>query len=284
MSVSEAAPEVVPPQARGFSGWWHSRSGQRARFAVTYVIILIFLYLVLRRLGLDTSFQRKWLPYIARGIPMTLFVSAASISLAIVLALLGALGRISTNPVFNSISTFYISIIRGTPLIVQIFFVYLALPQIAQTFPDKPWSHWLILPATLSGILALGVNYGAYMTEIFRAGIQSIPHGQREAALALGMTYGQMMRRIILPQALRVIIPPTGNEFIAMLKDSALVSFMGVHELFWRAQKVGRQYFRSMETLLIAAAFYWMVTMIFENIQRQIERRLGKSERQMVLH
>ncbi len=275
---------IAPPRARGFSGWWHSSSGQRLQFGMAYIVILAALYMVLRRLGLDTSFQLKWLPFIAQGIPVTLFVSAASIVLAMILAMLGALGRISKNPVFNSLATFYISIVRGTPLIVQIFFVYLALPQIAQTFPNQPWSKLLIMPAIVAGILALGVNYGAYMTEIFRAGIQSIPHGQREAAMALGMTYGQMMRRVILPQALRVIIPPTGNEFIAMLKDSALVSFMGVQEMFWRAQKVGRQYFRSLETLLIAAAFYWIVTMIFENIQRSIERRLGKSERQIVSH
>ncbi len=102
------------------------------------------------------------------------------------------------------------------------------------------------------------MNYGAYMTETFRAGIQSIGKGQREAAAALGMTYWQTMRLIILPQAARVVIPPVGNEFIAMTKDSALVSVIGVQELLWRSQKVGQQYFHSMETLLIAAVFYWM--------------------------
>ena len=275
---------LAPPRARGFWGWWHSPSGRRAQFIVVYAVILFLLFLILRRLGLDTSFQLKWLPFIAGGIPVTLLVCFGSIALAVVLALLGALGRISRNPVFNGMATFYISIIRGTPLIVQIFFIYLALPQIAQTFPDRTWSRLLILPPIAAGILALGVNYGAYMTEIFRAGIQSIPHGQREAALALGMTYGQMMRRIILPQALKVIIPPTGNEFIAMLKDSALVSFMGAQEMFWRAQKIGRQRFRSMETLLVAAALYWIMTMIFESVQRRIEARLGRSEREVVMH
>ncbi len=274
---------LAPPQATGFWGWWHSTTGRRVRFGVIYAIILAILFLFLRQLGLDVQFQLKWLPYIAKGIPVTLLVCIGSILLATLLALLGALGRISRNPIFNSIATFYVSIIRGTPLIVQIFFIYLGLPQVGQNL-GPPWDKWLTLPAIASGILALGINYGAYMTEIFRAGIQSIPHGQREAALALGMTYGQMMRRIILPQALKVIIPPTGNEFIAMLKDSALVSFMGAQEMFWRAQKIGRQKFRSMETLLVAAALYWIMTMIFESIQRRIEARLGQSERQMVTH
>ncbi len=282
--MSTATVPAGPPRTQGFWGWWHSPSGRRVQFAIVYALILTALFITLRRLGLDTEFQLKWLPFIAKGIPVTLLVSAMSITLATFLALLGALGRISRNPVFNGMATFYISIIRGTPLIVQIFFIYLGLPQIAQTFPDQPWSRLLILDPIYAGTLALGINYGAYMTEIFRAGIQSIPHGQREAAMALGMTYGQMMRRIILPQALRVIIPPTGNEFIAMLKDSALVSFMGVQEMFWRAQKVGRQHFRSMETLLIAAAFYWGVTMLFETLQRRLEAHLRQSEREIVVH
>ncbi len=282
--MSAAPAPVAPPRPRGFWGWWRSPAGRRVQFGMVYAVILIVLWLVLRRLGLDTSFQLRWLPFIMGGIPVTLLVSFSAILLATFLALLGALGRISQNPIFNGIATFYVSVVRGTPLIVQIFFIYLGLPQIAQTFPDQPWSRYLILPPILSGILALGINYGAYMTEIFRAGIQSIPHGQREAALALGMTYGQMMRRIILPQALRVIIPPTGNEFIAMLKDSALVSFMGAQEMFWRAQKIGRQRFRNMETLLVAAALYWIMTMIFETIQRRVEARLGRSERQVIAH
>jgi len=282
--MSTTAAPMAPPRVQGFMGWWHSPAGRRVQVALVYLGVLIAVFFVLRRLGLDTQFQMKWVPFIAGGIPVTLLVCLASIALATFLALLGALGRISSNPIFYGVSTFYVSIVRGTPLIVQIFFVYLALPQIAQTYPDQAWSRLLIMPPIAAGILALGVNYGAYMTEIFRAGIQSIPFGQREAAMALGMTYSQMMRRIVLPQALRVILPPTGNEFIAMLKDSALVSFMGAQEMFWRAQKIGRQRFRSMETLLVAAAFYWIMTMVFETIQRRIEGQLGRSERSIVAH
>ena len=140
------------------------------------------------------------------------------------------MGRLSRIAPLYALSTFYVSLIRGTPLLLQIFFFFLALPQLG-----------IVLPGFVAGIIALSLNYGAYMSEIFRAGIQGVGKGQREAALALGMTQGQMMRRIVLPQALRFVIPPVGNEFIAMLKDSSLVSTTGfVQDILWRAQKVGR--------------------------------------------
>ncbi len=226
-------------------------------------------------LGFDVGFMWQWLPYLLAGVPMTIAISLAGIALAVPLALLGALGRLSRGATAYGVATFYVSSIRGTPLIVQIFIIYLGLPQLAQGASE--WlSNLLILSAITSGILALGLNYGAYMTEIFRAGIQSIPHGQREAADALGMSHAQAMRRIVLPQAVRVIIPPTGNEFIAMLKDSALVSFMGVTELFWRATKVGRQHFLSLETLLVAAAIYWALSAVFSYAQSRVELRLAR--------
>jgi polar amino acid transport system permease protein len=114
------------------------------------------------------------------------------------------------------------------------------------------------------------------MAEIFRAGIQSVGHGQVEAAQALGMTRAQTMRRVVLPQAVRVIVPPTGNMFIAMLKDSALVGLVGTQELFFRASKIGRQYFQNLETLVVAAIIYWILTSIFSYFQARLERRLSK--------
>jgi polar amino acid transport system permease protein len=185
------------------------------------------------------------------------------------LALLSALGRLSGVPPLVAVSSFYVSLIRGTPLYLQIFFFFLALPQIG-----------IKLPPAMAGVLALSLNYGAYMSEIFRAGISSVSRGQREAAIALGMTNGQMMRRIVLPQALRLVVPPTGNEFIAMLKDSALVSATGfVQEIMWRAQKVGRANFRGLEALLVAALWYWLMTIIFSTIQANIEKRMSRGDR-----
>jgi len=241
--------------------------------------ILVFLFsgvrfnlggLEIKTIQLDFSFMVEWAPYISGGIGETLIVCVLSIILACVLALVGALGRLSKFPPFYALATFYVSLIRGTPLLLQIIFFFLALPQIG-----------IRLSGLSAGVLALGINYGAYMSEIFRAGIQSIGIGQREAALALGMTHGQILRRIILPQALRLIVPPTGNEFIAMLKDSALISVTGfVHEILWRAQRAGRANFKSMEALLIAAIFYWLMTIIFSTVQARLETQLAKSERQ----
>jgi polar amino acid transport system permease protein len=248
---------------------------RRIKVALVWAAIVAVFAWAFLTLGFNVEFMVRWLPYLLAGVPMTIAISIAGIALAVPLALLGALGRLSRNSVAYGVSTFYTSFIRGTPLIVQIFLIYLGLPQLAQNAPG--WARQLlILSAITSGVLALGINYGAYMTEIFRAGIESIPHGQREAADAMGMTPTQAMRRVILPQAIRVIIPPTGNEYIAMLKDSALVSFMGVAELFWRATRIGRQNFLSLEMLLVAAAIYWILSTVFTIFQSRLERRLAR--------
>jgi polar amino acid transport system permease protein len=228
--------------------------------------------LEIRTIQLDFAFMREYFVYIAKGIGLTLLLAFLSISLAVVLALLGALGRLSKFPPAYALASFYVSLIRGTPLLLQIIFFFLALPQLG-----------IVLRGFWAGVLALGLNYGAYMTEIMRAGIQSVGIGQREAALALGMTSRQLMIRIILPQALRVVIPPIGNEFIAMLKDTALISVTGfAWEILWRAQKVGRANFRSLEALLLAAVFYWILTIIFSAIQSRIEAYLARGDRTAV--
>ena len=249
----------------------------RANVILSWVIlllVLIFLFsgqtiLGMETIQLDTEFMRENFAFIAKGIPETLKVSAASIILAMLLALLAALGRLSTIPPIYALSTFYVSLIRGTPLYLQIFFFFLALPQVG-----------IILPGFWAGVLALGLNYGAYMSEIFRAGLGSVGKGQREAAIAIGMTPRQTLQRIVLPQALRFAIPPIGNDFIAMTKDSALVASTGfVHEIMWRATKVGRATFHSLEALIIAAIFYWFLTIILSYIQSMIETRLSKGDR-----
>jgi polar amino acid transport system permease protein len=217
----------------------------------------------------DSEFIGENIDFIAAGILQTIQISIYAILLATGLALLAALGRLSPNPLIYSLSTFYVSLIRGTPLYLQIFFFFLALPQLG-----------IVLKGLWAGVLALGLNYGAYMSEIFRAGLSSVGKGQREAAMALGMTPTQTMRRIVLPQALRFAIPPTGNEFIAMTKDSALVSATGfVHELMWRATKVGRAEFRNLEALIMAAIFYWIMTLVLTSVQSRVEARLARGDR-----
>ena len=220
-------------------------------------------------ISLDWAFIWERVPFIFGGVGLTILLSVLSIALASVLALLGALGRLSKSPPAYALATFYISLIRGTPLLLQVIFFFLALPQLGIT-----------LTGLWAGVLALGLNYGAYMTEIMRAGIQSVGVGQREAALAIGMTQRQIMQRIVLPQAFRLVIPPIGNQFIAMLKDTSLISVTGfVWEILWRAQKVGRANFRNLEALLIAAVFYWIITIIFSAVQARLEAHLARGER-----
>ncbi len=220
-------------------------------------------------ISLDWSFIRSHWFFIFNGVWLTILLSVLSIILATALSLLGALGRLSKFAPTYALATFYISLIRGTPLLLQVVFFFLALPQLG-----------IRLSGLAAGVLALGLNYGAYMTEIMRAGIQSVDAGQREAAQAMGMTQFQIMRFVILPQALRLVIPPIGNQFIAMLKDTSLISVTGfVWELLWRAQKQGRANFRSLEALLIAAVFYWIITIVFSAFQAQIEMRLARGYR-----
>ena len=218
---------------------------------------------------LDWAFIRSHWFFIFNGVWLTITLSVLSIVLATVLSLFGALGRLSKFPPAYALATFYISLMRGTPLLLQIVFFFLALPQLG-----------IRLSGLSAGVLALGLNYGAYMTEIMRAGIQSVDAGQREAAQAVGLTHFQIMRFIVLPQALRLVIPPIGNQFIAMLKDTSLISVTGfVWELLWRAQKQGRANFRSLEALLIAAVFYWIITIVFSAFQTQIEVRMSRGYR-----
>jgi polar amino acid transport system permease protein len=211
----------------------------------------------LHTIHLDGAFISTWTPFISQGIWQTLGISVLSILSATVLALLAALGRLSRIAPVYAISTFYVSLMRGTPLFLQVLFFFLALPQLG-----------IQLPGLWAGVLALGLNYGA------------VSKGQREAAIALGMTYGQLMRRVVLPQALRFAIPPTGNEFIAMLKDSALVSATGfVHEILWRATKAGQANFRNLEALIVAAVFYWVLTLAFSGVQSRLEKYMSRGER-----
>jgi polar amino acid transport system permease protein len=277
-STSAHLPKPIPSQADLLYEAQQRKSRQfRTNVAISWGILLLILFylfsgenfLGIKTIHLDFEFIRNNMFFIAGGIGQTLLVSVLSITLAMILALLAALGRLSTVPPIYALSTFYVSLIRGTPLYLQIFFFFLALPQLG-----------IILTGLFAGVLALGLNYGAYMSEIFRAGLASVGKGQREAAMALGMTPWQTMKRIVLPQALRFAIPPTGNEFIAMTKDSALVSATGfVHEVMWRATRVGRAQFHNLEALIMAAIFYWMMTLILTYVQSIIEARLARGDR-----
>ncbi|TIP20556.1 MAG: amino acid ABC transporter permease, partial [Mesorhizobium sp.] len=153
----------------------------------------------------------------------------------------------------------------GLPLLMQIYIIYLGLPQVGY-----------VIGAVPAGIMALSLCYGAYMTEIFRAGIESIPRGQTEGATALGLSPNQTMFLVILPQAMRVIVPPTGNQFIAMLKDSSLISVVGVWEIMYLARTQGQTEFRHIEMLITASMIYWLLSIGLEFLQSRIEERFGR--------
>jgi polar amino acid transport system permease protein len=262
----------------------------RVPFRLKVAAVWVVLFAVLAFLGNAAQFDTQWIRdnfrYILGGLRYTMVIAVSGIVLAIVLALLGALARLSRNPVAYGVAGFYVSFFRGTPLIVQMYLLYLALPPVGRNLGLE--YHWLpdgfdqalVLDAATAGTIALGLNYGAYMTEIFRAGIQSVAGGQGEAADALGMTYSQKMRKVVLPQAFRVIIPPTGNEFIAMMKDTALVSFLGVTaasaEIFRRAQLVGKHDFKNLEAYVAVALVYWGLTVLFTFFQTRLEKRIGR--------
>ena len=256
-----------------------SRMVQTAKIGVVWTTLVVFIIFVLLQLKLDPKYAFQHLGFILQGVTVTLGVSVASIAIATVLALFGALGRLSNNSIAQGVSGLYVSIIRGTPLLIQIYLIYNGLPQIGtqlQAYGLHTLGRMLTLSAIQSGILALSLNYGAYMTEIFRAGIQSIAHGQREAAESIGMTGWQMMRRVILPQAVRVIIPDIGNQFIAMQKDSALVSLMGIWEITYRANRMARLEYKFIEMLLMAALIYWGITIVSSWLEERLEQRLRR--------
>lgn len=219
-------------------------------------------------------------PLIIQGLLLTLSIAIISQTMGVVLGIFGALGKMAKAVPLRALAELYIWFFRGTPLLVQIVLIYYGLGVTGiYTFPDITPLNAFGTGAVQAGVLALGVNEGAYMAEIVRAGILSIDPGQAEAAKSLGMTYGQTMRRIILPQAARVIVPPLGNEFNNMLKTTSLLVIVGVRELFVSFSNLnasGPQSFHPFELFLAAAVWYLMLTTIWSLIQARIERRLGK--------
>src|ERR671930_27057 len=275
----EGGPQQPPVRAG------QGRLSFRLKVALVWVGIFAVMAVFFAIAKFDWAWMRDNFRFIATGVWVTIVTAIAAIAVALLLALFGALGRLSTNPVAYGVSGFYTSFFRGTPLILQLFLWYLAVPQVAGNLhdaghlPEALYRVSLMSPV-MAGIIGLGFNYGAYMTEIFRAGILAVGHGQAEAADALGMTYRQRMRRIVLPQAFKIVIPPTGNEFIAMMKDTALVGFLGTPVFYWdlfkRGQTLGSQSFKPLEALIVAAGIYWALTIIFSFFQARLERRMSR--------
>lgn len=225
-----------------------------------------------------------------RGIGLTIFTTVVAFSFAIVLGLIAGLGRVSKNPVIFNVATLYVQIIRGVPILVQLLVIAFVLVPAAVTAlnalgtmlaPVLGPDNFLVatnpqdVPFLTRCIVALAIAYGGFEAETFRAGIQSIGKGQMEAARSLGMSYTQAMRFIILPQAIRRILPPLGNDFIAMLKDSSLMSVLGVRDMTQEARLYASASFRFLETYTSLAFMYLILTVILSLGVKWIENRLG---------
>jgi len=279
--VQPGMAEVDPDLSAGLQLLADQRRARLIRttkIGTVWIILIVLLIMVLLLTNVEPAYMADHYGIVLQGLMTTIEISLISIVIASFLALFGALGRLSQNSIAQGISGFYVSILRGTPLLIQIYIIYLGLPQIGVAIIKLGYptiGNLFILDAVPSGILALSLNYGAYMTEIFRAGLQAVGHGQREAAEALGMTRWQTLRRIILPQAIRIIIPDIGNQFIAMQKDSALVSIMGVWEITYLANRFARHDIKFMEMFLVAAAMYWFLTIVSSWLQNWLERRMA---------
>ncbi|MDX8437878.1 amino acid ABC transporter permease [Mesorhizobium abyssinicae] len=240
----------------------------KAQIGIVWVELLLLFLAFFKAFNLSMPFIWENLPYlITQGVVTTIYVSAVSLICASIIAIIAAIAKLSSNGFAYAIASFYTSFFRGLPLLIQIYLIYLGLPQLG-----------IVINAVPSGILALSLCVGAYMTEIFRAGIQSIDRGQWEASRSIGFGFGLTMRRIILPQALPVIIPPMGNTFISMLKDSSLVSVLGVWELTFLARTIGQPTFHHMEMLITAAMIYWIMSACLEVAQSRLERHYARSQ------
>ncbi len=224
-----------------------------------------------------------------RGVLVTLWVSLVAFTLAAALGLIVALGRLSRSRILREVATFYIEIVRGIPVLVLLFYIaFVGAPQIVflwnAVFAAPIDAGWL--PAmsvrdfnmTWRAIVALMISYSAFIAEIFRAGIEAVPVGQVEAAQSLGLGRGQVMRLVILPQAVRIVIPPLGNDFVAMIKDSALVSALGVQDITQLGKIYSASTFLFFETYNVVAYLYLVMTVSLSLIVRLLERRLKRRQ------
>ncbi len=250
------------------------------------IILAICGLLILLFITTSTSYQEAF-AFLASGVIRTLQLTLVGYGLALIFGLIGGLGRISKNPIIYTIATLYVEVIRGVPLLVVLLYIAFVLaPQVTILLDTNAQALHMPFLSDLGalfrndfmrGALGLAIGYGAYLSEVYRAGIESIARGQMEAARSLGMGYGQAMRYVILPQAIRIILPPLGNDFIAMLKDSSLVSAIGAlpvdAELTLRGRMYSARTFQAFQTWNSVALLYLVMSLTLSVIVRYIEKR-----------
>ena len=259
-------------------------------------VVLLFAAWVIRLFALSPNISwpavRQYLfsPDILTGLQLTLVYTFLSMAVAVVIGVVLAMMRLSANPVMRAVSWFYIWLFRGTPLLIQIIFWFnlaLVLPTISFGFPHTSWyfaqTTNSVISTSVAAVLALSLNEGAYMSEIVRAGILVVDPGQAEAGLALGLKRGSVFRIIVLPQAMRAIVPPTGNELIGLLKSTSLVSVIAAQELLTKAELIYARNLLTIELLIVASIWYLVVTSLLTWAQYYVERYYarGSSNREL---
>ncbi len=259
------------------------------RFIAGGLIILLLVWLAVSisqngNFEFDVVGKYLFNPVVLGGVLLTLVLTALSMTLGIIMGVLAAVSRLSDNPVLRWVSATYVWFFRGTPVLVQLVFWFnigIIFPRLGLSLPFTDISLWsmpindAVTPVN-AAILGLGLNAGAYIAEIVRAGIISVGKGQVDAAYALGLDRRQAMRRIVLPQAIPLVIPPLSNEFIGMLKYSSLASVIAVQELLGSVENIYSTNLRVLELLVVASIWYLAITTVFTLIQRLLERRFSR--------
>lgn len=212
--------------------------------------------------------------FLLKGAGLSLAMAVLSLLIGLVLGTLGASTKISKNRILRCIGNVYVEIIRGTPMLLQILILFAVVPLIYMEITGER----LVMNVFLIGVIAMGINSGAYVTELIRSGINGVDKGQWEACETLGLTRGQTMKLVILPQAFKRIVPPLVSEFVTLIKDSSLVSTIGVVELLKSAQVLGGNYADLMSPLIIAGVMYLIMTLSIAYLARHLERRLAESD------
>jgi polar amino acid transport system permease protein len=240
-----------------------------------WLVVAIALLIILLIIFVSDPFLDILL-FVRDGIAVTALLSIVSFIFIILVGMIGGLGRIAKNPVIRLATSLYVEIIRGIPLLVQLIWWYFAAPVVIRKIGEflnfQPMAEY-ISNAFFLAVVGLVVCYGAYMTEIFRAGIQSIPKGQLEAARSQGMTYFQAMRYVILPQAIRTVLPPVGNEFIMLIKDTSLVSAVALADLTRRGREFMSTHFNPIEVWTMVALLYLVMTLLSARLISYLENR-----------
>ncbi|OPJ57020.1 amino acid ABC transporter permease [Alkalithermobacter paradoxus] len=226
---------------------------------------------------MDFSFLSRYYMFFLEGSKNTIFIAAFTVLFGVILGTFLALMRISNNKALSLLATSYVEFIRGTPLLVQLYIIYYGLPKLGVDFGAIPIVG-TYYGDFLAGIVTLSLNSSAYVAEIIRAGIQAIDKGQMEAARSLGLNHNYAMRYVIIPQAFKNILPALGNEFIVIIKESSIVSIIGIQDLMYKADTVRGNTFQPFEPLIVAALIYFIMTFTLSKLLGKLERRMKVSD------